>query len=254
MIKVAVFFGWLGLLFLGENLLPAHRHDRSVRRWGRNGFLGVLSSAMGPLCVVPLSLLAADLAPDWRAGVWASGWAIILDVLVLDLFLYWWHRVNHEWPILWRLHEVHHLDEHLDTTSGVRFHFGEVALGAVARAPVIFLFDISFASVLIFETLVVAGVIFHHSNIRLSPVVEAILARVIITPGIHRVHHHAQQADTDSNYGTIFSFWDHLFGSASETRAFEGMTFGVQGRRQDQSLPRLLIRPFVRRRGKEQAR
>ena len=68
---------------------------------------------------------------------------------------------------LWRFHSVHHLDETLDTSSAVRFHFGEVVLSALVRGVVIVLFDLPLASVLVFEAVVLASAIFHHSDAKL---------------------------------------------------------------------------------------
>jgi sterol desaturase/sphingolipid hydroxylase (fatty acid hydroxylase superfamily) len=71
---------------------------------------------------------------------------------------------------------------------------------------------------------------------------------VVITPSIHWVHHHAIRADTDSNYGTIFSFWDRLFRSRSATERFTDMKIGVE-RMRDRSFLRLLVAPFGRQPG-----
>ena len=129
----------------------------------------------------------------------------------------------------------------------MRFHFGEVVLSAFARAALIILVDVPLASVLLFEALLLTATIFHHSDARLPPRLEAALARVIITPSIHWVHHHAVRADTDSNYGTIFSFWDPLFRSKSRTRRWLTMPIGVEGRR-ERPLLGLLLAPFQRQR------
>jgi sterol desaturase/sphingolipid hydroxylase (fatty acid hydroxylase superfamily) len=85
-------------------------------------------------------------------------------------------------------------------------------------------------SVLIFETLVLVAAIFHHANWRLPAGFEAALARVVITPSRHWVHHHRVRADTDSTYGTIFSFWDPLFRTTTPTRRTQLMPIGVEGR------------------------
>ena len=108
--------------------------------------------------------------------------------MLLDLLIYWWHRANHRLPLLWRFHQVHHLDRFLDTTSALRFHFGEVLLSVLARAAVIVLLDIPIASVLVFETLVLVAAIFHRSGLRLAAGFERALARVVITPSIHWEH------------------------------------------------------------------
>jgi sterol desaturase/sphingolipid hydroxylase (fatty acid hydroxylase superfamily) len=139
---------------------------------------------------------------------------------------------------------VHHLDRFLDTTSAVRFHFGEVVLSALARAGVVLALNIPFVSVLVFEAVVLFAAIFHHSNVRLPPTLEGTLARLVVTPSIHWVHHHRVRRDTDSNYGTLFSFWDELFGSRSATKRTAEMPIGVE-RRDEQPLLRLLARPFL---------
>ena len=126
---------------------------------------------------------------------------------------------------------------------GCRFHFGEVLISATARAGVILLLGFPLASILAFETLVLVATIFHHSNLRLPRLLEAGLARVVITPSIHWVHHRRRQSDTDSNYGTVFSFWDRLFASRSPTRHEPSMPIGVEGF-EELDVARLIVRPF----------
>jgi sterol desaturase/sphingolipid hydroxylase (fatty acid hydroxylase superfamily) len=245
---------WLALLFGLERWRPAAPApvDRAAAegRWGwrrvaRNAGLWLINSGLSPLVVVPVSLWAASHGLGWRPDWWSGPLGLALDILILDFWIYWWHRANHEIPVLWRFHEVHHLDRFLDTTSAVRFHFGEVLLSAGVRAAVIVALGIPILSVVVFETLVLLSALFHHSNIRLPARVERALARVIITPSIHWVHHHAVRADTDSNYGTIFSFWDPLFASRSRTRRRPDMKIGVEGR-SEKGLLGLLARPIHR--------
>jgi sterol desaturase/sphingolipid hydroxylase (fatty acid hydroxylase superfamily) len=250
--KGVAVFGWLALLFAGERILPAAREPHGSaavpggwRRLLRNLGLWAVNLALSPLIVLPLSLWASGHGLAWRPGWWSGGLGLALDLLVLDFLIYWWHRANHVVPLLWRFHEVHHLDRFLDTTTALRFHFGEVLLSALARAAIILLLGLPFASVLVFEALVLIAALFHHSNLRLPPRLEAALARVIITPSIHWVHHHAVRRDTDSNYGTILSIWDPLFGSRSATRRSADMVIGVE-QRAEAGLPALLARPFWR--------
>ena len=116
-------------------------------------------------------------------------------------------------------------------------------LSALARATIILLLGFPFASVLVFEALVLLCAVFHHSNLRLPAGLERLLSRVIITPSIHWVHHHARRADTDSNYGTLFSFWDPLFGTRSPTRRRPDMRIGVEGR-EEEAIGALLLHPL----------
>ena len=103
-------------------------------RWGRNfGFFVLNGGPVDPVRPAGHHLGGAACAvePGGADGAAVPLWAWLpLDILLLDLWIYWWHRANHEWPFLWRFHEVHHRDRHLDATTALRFHFGEVALSA----------------------------------------------------------------------------------------------------------------------------
>ncbi len=249
--KTLLVLGWLGLLFVMERLAPAARPTGSAtvlgpRRLLRNGALWLLNVALSPLAVVPISAWAASVGAGWpglRPDWWSGLPGLVLDVLILDMLIYWWHRLNHTVPFLWRFHEIHHLDQFLDTTSAVRFHFGEVLLSAGARAAIIIALGMPLVSVLVFEILVLLASLFHHSNVRLPRRVERALSAVVVTPSIHWVHHHAVRADTDSNYATILSVWDPLFGSRSPTARRPDMPIGVE-REHDRPMAELILRPF----------
>ncbi len=250
---------WLVLFVLAERLHPAAPAPRPVpdepsgglARVARNLGLWLANVGLSPLVVLPLSLWASQQGTawglDWRPvwwGAWWGGWGgLLLDLLLLDFLIYWWHRANHEWGFLWRFHEVHHLDRFLDSTSALRFHFGEVLLSALARAVVIVVFAVPFTSVLVFEALVLMAAIFHHSNLALPAGLERALSRLVITPSIHWVHHHDRRVDTDSNYGTILSVWDPIFGTRNPMPRDPVMSIGVEGRNERPFLE-LLLWPF----------
>lgn len=252
--KGAVVLGWLVLFFAAERLLPSASEPTATgpfgtqggwRRLRRNLGLWLVNVGLSPLVVLPISIWAASLSLDWRPAWWGGWPGLLLDIAMLDFLIYWWHRANHEVALLWRFHEIHHLDQFLDTTSALRFHFGEVLLSATARAVVIVVFDIPIVSILVFEATILIATIFHHSNLALPAVLERWLSRAIITPAIHWVHHRARRRDTDSNYGTIFSFWDPLFGTRSETKRAKEMEIGVE-QRPERPFAHLLLRPFLK--------
>lgn len=245
---------WLALLFVGERLLPAApvpeprpgEPPGGIRRLARNSGLWLINLGLSPLIVVPVAAWASANALGIRPAWW-SGWpGLVLDIILLDALIYWWHRLNHELPALWRFHQVHHLDRFLDSSSALRFHFGEVLLSTAARAAVIVVLGIPLLSVVVFETLLLGATIFHHSNLRLAPGLERQLAKIVITPSIHWVHHHAVRSDTDSNYGTLLSVWDPLFGSRNRTPRRPDMPIGVEGQAERPFL-QLLLQPFLRR-------
>jgi sterol desaturase/sphingolipid hydroxylase (fatty acid hydroxylase superfamily) len=248
--KSLVVGAWLAAFFLAERLYPAAPAPTggpwsraSLARLARNAALWLVNVVLSPLVVVPVTAAAAALA-SWRPAWWSGGWGLAADLLLLDFLIYWWHRANHEFGFLWRFHRVHHLDATLDTTSALRFHFGEVLLSALARAAVIVALAIPLTSVLAFEALLLLATIFHHSNLRLPARLEAMLARVMVTPSIHWVHHHAVRRDTDANYATVLSPWDPLFGTRSPTARRPDMPIGVEGQA-ERPLPGLIASPFV---------
>lgn len=241
---------WALLFFLGERWRPAAPppwgNGRNLARLARNLGLFALNIPLSVLIVIPLSAWAAVAGPDWRADVapwWQGGFGLLADLLLLDFLIYWWHRANHEIPFLWRFHEIHHLDGFLDSTSALRFHYGEVFLSALFRSAVILALNIPLSSILIFESLLLAAAIFHHSNLRLPPLPERLLARLVITPSQHWMHHHAVRRDTDSNYGTMLSIWDRLFCTRNPGERRADMPIGVDGEH-ERTFTTLLLRPF----------
>ncbi|MBL9202149.1 MAG: sterol desaturase family protein, partial [Opitutaceae bacterium] len=123
------------------------------------------------------------------------------------------HWLHHHVPWLWRLHRVHHLDPELDVSTTVRFHPLEFLTGAVPGAAMAAVLGLKPSMILLYELLDAGVTVFSHANIRLPARVESLLRRVIVTPGLHRVHHSAHQPETDSNFGAVFPIWDQIFGT-----------------------------------------
>lgn len=171
-----------------------------------------------------------------------------LTVVLLDLGIYFQHRAFHHWPVLWRLHRVHHSDIVFDVTTGVRFHplellvsmFYKMALVAVLGAPV--------AAVVVFEVLLSSAALFSHSNLRLPASLDGALRRLIVTPDMHRVHHSVDVAEHNRNFGFCFSCWDRWFGTyvPQPARGHREMRIGLDRFRgaAQQSLIALLLQPF----------
>jgi sterol desaturase/sphingolipid hydroxylase (fatty acid hydroxylase superfamily) len=249
--KTVVVLAVFAAIFILERLFPAAspvktalgRAVEPLLRVVKNLGFGGINALASPLVVIPISAVAAQWSLDWRPPWLNSTAGPIVDLLLLDLWIYWWHRANHQIPLLWRFHEVHHLDQFLDVTSGVRFHLGEVLLSAVVRAAVILLLAIPLSTVVIFEMLLLTATLFHHSNLRLPAQLEHALSLVIVTPSIHWVHHHAVRRDTDSNYSSILSIWDLVFVSRSATQRTPTLKIGVE-HEYDRPFWSLVLRPF----------
>jgi len=139
-------------------------------------------------------------------------WRIVPAIVLLDAWLYVWHRLNHRVPLLWRFHRMHHSDAAMDVTTATRFHLGEHLGAATLRLGLIPIFGVTAIEILVFETLVVVNTMLHHANISLGPL-DRPLRWLIVTPDMHKVHHSRLRRETDSNYSTLLSLWDRLFGS-----------------------------------------
>lgn len=208
------------LLGIAEAVWPLRRpRERRSVRTARNlaiaalGF-GTLFALQAPL-VLPVSAWAlahgAGLLGRLPAG---SPLRLLASFLLLDYTLWIWHRANHRIPFFWRFHRVHHVDRDMDASTGLRFHFGELALSAGYRALQIVVIGADPLALVIWQTVLVASVLFHHSNTRLPFRVERVLVRVLVTPRMHGIHHSDVRGEADSNWSSILSVWDYLHRTA----------------------------------------
>lgn len=219
------------------------------RRWAANAALGGLSF----LAVLTLPLASMTAAAQWASAqpfglfnlIPTPHWlTVLLSLLALDFALYAQHRALHgRW--LWRLHRVHHLDPMLDVTSGVRFHPLEAIASAFYKSLVVVLLGAPPLAAALSASLTLLASLFAHANIRLPWVWERALRRVLITPGLHRIHHSTVPGELASNYGSVLSLWDRLFGSAiAVSQQGESLTLGVSHHRAETRLGKMLAEPF----------
>lgn len=177
----------------------------------------------------------------------ATSWATVLvSVVTLDAAMYWQHRAMHQWPILWRLHRVHHSDPLLDTSSGLRFHPAEILLSMLYKMAVVTALGAPAEAVLLYEVLLSSFALFNHSNWAMPA--DNCLRKLLVTPDVHRVHHSVLEAETNSNYGNMLTLWDKLFGSyqAQPQAGHKKMQIGLEQYQdsKSQKLLTLLLNPF----------
>ena len=246
-VKTMLAGAFFAALFIGERLAAAAPSPHSGKRLLRNFGLWAIVLVMSPLIIAPIAAFGANHLVWARPEAWRMHLIVLMiDIILLDLWTYWVHRAWHRAPVMWRFHKVHHFDEFLDSTSAYRFHLGEVVISACLRLIPILVLAIPLTHILIFETVFICAVMFHHSNLKLPSGFEKALSRVIVTPSIHWVHHHAVMKDTHSNYAAIFSLWDPLFRSKSLTQRSPAMKIGLESV-EDKPLFRLLLTPFMRK-------
>jgi sterol desaturase/sphingolipid hydroxylase (fatty acid hydroxylase superfamily) len=139
---------------------------------------------------------------------------IIISALVMDFFVGWLsHIIEHKVPLFWRMHIIHHSDNNVDFSSGLRHHPLESVWRGLFFIMAIVISGAPMYAVMIYQTLLTIFTGITHANISLPKSVDKVLSYVLISPNMHKVHHHWKQPYTDSNYGAVFSFWDRLFGT-----------------------------------------
>jgi sterol desaturase/sphingolipid hydroxylase (fatty acid hydroxylase superfamily) len=228
-------FQWGGLLFLlaWEAAAPYRPSTVSkLRRWFINLPLSLGNGIVLALIFAPLTLAAVVHVREHRAGVlellgagpWLRG---IVAVGFLDLILYVWHLLNHEMPTLWRFHRVHHSDLNMDVSTAGRFHLGELAISSVIKIGLVFFLGITLWELLAFESLLVLAAQFQHSSVRVSPSFEQVFWVLFVPPSMHRIHHSVVIRERNTNYGTILSVWDRIFGTLRTDVDQSGIRIGV---------------------------
>jgi sterol desaturase/sphingolipid hydroxylase (fatty acid hydroxylase superfamily) len=147
----------------------------------------------------------------WNAGTLLT---IIVSFLLLDFFGGWLvHITEHKVPLLWRFHVIHHADNNVDVTSGLRHHPIESVLRGLFFFIGIVISGAPMYAVMIFQTILVFSTAFTHANISLPKWLDSSLSYFVVSPNMHKVHHHWKRPYTDSNYGAVLSIWDRVLGT-----------------------------------------
>jgi len=217
-------------LILLELLAPARAYQRTqkVNSYITNTLIfisnNIVTVALQVSAVFAIVLTWSSSADYFQSfPIWVQ---LVAGVLILDLSIWLWHRLNHIIPFLWIFHKCHHSETYLNASSALRFHIGELLLSVIWKAAVLITFGIPLWVFVISESLLTLFAMFHHANIELSSKVRKYVELLIITPYLHRVHHSDIRAEHDSNYGVIFSVWDRLFGTL---KAVVPSRIGLQG-------------------------
>ena len=169
-----------------------------------------------------------------------------LALVLMDYTLYWWHVLLHRVPALWRVHAPHHTDRDLDTSTGVRFHFTEFLASIPWRCAQVMVIGVTPRTLALWQTLTLAEVLFHHSNLRLPRAFERPLSRIVVTPRLHGLHHSVLESERDTNFSSGLSVWDRLHGTAYPELGRDDVTIGLPGYRSpwDATLLETLTMPF----------
>lgn len=249
---VAVF----ALLFGLERLLPLRESTHSLL--GRllvNIAISILTFVAAAALVQPAAQWALSWSGEKPFGlvhfIALPAWLeLALSFLLMDLAFYYWHLANHRAPFLWRFHNVHHADPELDVSTAFRFHFGEVALSSLFTLIQISVIGPSVWAFAVYQAAFQAEVLFHHSNLRLPIGFERLLNKVVVTPRMHGIHHSQVQRENNSNFGTVFPWWDRLHRTLGLNIPQSTIKIGIAGYSlsEDNTAANALLMPFRKQR------
>ncbi len=253
-IKTALFLVTLFVLLLIEYLFPFYLGRSKLSHDMRNLGLGLLNTiVLSPLFSmatlwVSQSAYARAYGLLNRIALPPSVKTLVL-FLLFDLWMYAWHRMNHKIPFLWRFHRVHHSDTEVDASSALRFHTGEIFLSGIARLIIVLLLGLQAGQIILYETVLLLVILFHHSNMNLPEKADQLIRIIFVTPCLHRVHHSKVRDEMDTNYSSIFSFWDRILSTILFKQNMQEIEQGLDGIEEEASnrfLGMLLI-PFLKR-------
>jgi sterol desaturase/sphingolipid hydroxylase (fatty acid hydroxylase superfamily) len=246
--------GGIGALLYLERKYPLRQSvEPGARRILRNVATGAMTALTVAALERPIVSRVSSLAEHRSWGIVPKLGApeplqTALAIALMDYTLYWWHVLLHRAPALWRLHEPHHIDRDLDTSTGVRFHFGEFLASIPWRCAQVIAIGVGPRALALWQRLTLAEVLFHHCNVRLPRDVERMLSLFIVTPRLHGIHHSIAREERDSNFSSGFTVWDRLHGSARVELDRDDVKIGLPGHEhaEDVTLVKTLALPFKR--------
>jgi sterol desaturase/sphingolipid hydroxylase (fatty acid hydroxylase superfamily) len=255
--RALILAGGIAVFWLIESAVPFVKFGyNKVQHAGINIFF-TLTTIIVNFCLAVILVTAAKWTVDNSFGLlnWLPEMNIwlftIVGLLLLDFIgAYLAHLVEHKVKFLWRFHLIHHTDTWIDTTSGNRHHPGESVIRFVFTTLGVLIVGSPMWMVFLYQTLSVVATQFTHANIALPKQLDKLMSYFLVSPDMHKVHHHYVLPYTDSNYGNIFSVWDRLFGTF-KTLDRDKIIYGVDTHmklEEHNDLKNLLSIPFQKHR------
>ena len=252
-IKPLLIITWLIVIFLLEGVFPHYKNRaHRIKHASTHILIALFNGLLTRLLLASLTIKTIGWAGRFSLGLtfripFSACSKTVIIFILFDIWMYFWHMANHRISFLWLFHRAHHADTDMDTTTALRFHPGELVLSTFIRLPVVILLGMSFAQVVLYETMLNISTLFHHSNLAIPEKWDRMLRAVIVTPNMHRVHHSVELFETNSNYTSLLSIWDRLLRSFIKRQDTQKITIGLPRFREEkwQRFRGFLITPFI---------
>ncbi len=231
LVKLLLVVTTVGGLLILEDRWPFFQFQNSWRsRVAGNFGLGAINTIVASLWTIAIAkfgvitqidhgLISLTMVNPVMAG--------ICSCLILDLYMYCWHRSMHILPLAWQFHRLHHTDRSMNVSTAYRFHPIEIISSSIPKLALIWLVGIPSNFVVIYELVFTVLVALHHSNFALPESIDRFLAQAIVTPNLHRIHHSQLVTETNSNYGSVFIWWDRLFATRNDRPDISNIQLGL---------------------------
>ena len=242
----------LGLFLSLEAIAPLFQMDYNKLKHARINLTFTLITLLINLIGASLIVSAVNFGQSNQSGIlnWIQFplWAyVIAGLVLLDLIGAWLiHWLEHKVKWMWKFHLIHHTDTNVDVTTGLRHHPGENIFRLLFTTLAVLITGASFGLVMLYQTISAFFAALTHANIQVPAWLDKPLSWIFVTPHFHKIHHHYILPDTDSNYGNIFSIWDHLFSTTSH-RKIDELEYGIDTHmvvQEHSSLINLILIPF----------
>jgi len=228
-----ILVGGLTFFWLLEGLVPLFKFNYKKWRHALPNIFFTITTIIINFSLAFLLLKSADYVMANNIGilnilpeipVWLY---MVIGILLMDFFgAYVPHFIEHKLKPLWMIHLVHHTDHNVDTTTANRHHPLESVIRYTFTLIGVFIIGAPIGIVMLYQSLSIVATQFSHANIKLPKKVDLVLSYVLVSPDMHKIHHHYVLPYTDSNYGNIFSIWDRLFGTYMKMDR-EDLIYGV---------------------------
>ena len=217
-----IIVGGISFFWFLEGIFPLVQFNYKKWRHALPNFFFTITTILINLSMAFLLLNTSDWTVNNNFGLlqWIPGlplWAaVILGVLLLDFIgAYLPHFIEHRIKPLWMIHLVHHSDPNVDTTTANRHHPLESFIRFFFTLMGVFILGTSIGIIMLYQAMSVVASQFNHANISLPKKIDRWISYFLVSPDMHKVHHHYRLPYTDTNYGNIFSIWDRLLGTYS---------------------------------------
>lgn len=249
-----ILLGGLTLGFSIESIIPLFRFR--FNRWKHAGinifftattvlinfvFAFIILKLSGYLVENKYGLLYIFHLPNWLF--------MIIGLLGLDLIGAWLaHFLEHKVRWMWMFHLVHHTDPGVDATTANRHHPGESLIRVFFTLLGITIMGAPMWLIMLYQSLSVVLSQFNHMNVGLPKWLDTFISFIVVSPDMHKVHHHYKLPYTNTNYGNIFSFWDRFFLTFAKVKNVRtDLVYGLDtfpAKKEHSNLGYLLAMPF----------